>query len=126
MNLMPLIELLESTGHDARGSTIFLNMMPSQAENAILLRSPPQGTLIDYELPGYYRTEFQLIVRGHHFAETESLIKQAVQSLTLKDATVGPYYFNYCRPRTEPVSFPLSDGNLLEFSVTFDTSFVRG
>lgn len=125
MNLMPLADLLESAKHGVKGETIFLNMMPAQAENAILLRSPLTGTPIDYELPGYYRAEFQLIVRGRDYAQAEALIKQSVTTLTLVDAPAGPFYFNYCRPRTEPVSFPLSDGNLVEFAVNFDASFVK-
>jgi hypothetical protein len=125
MNLMPLADLLESSGHGNQGDTVFLNMMPAQAETAILLRSPLTGTPIDYELPGYYRTEFQLIVRGRDYVAAEVRIAAVVATLTLKNAAVGPLYFNYCRPKTEPVSFPLSDGNLFEFSTNFDVSFVR-
>lgn len=125
MKLMPLADLLEAAGHGVKGESIFLNMMPADAESAILLRSPLSGTPIDYELPGYYRAEFQLIVRGRDYAATEAWIEQVVATLTMADKQVGPMRFNYCRPKTEPVSFPLSDGNLYEFSANFDTSFVK-
>ena len=64
MNLMPLITLLQTSGLGVPGQTIFLNMMPAEADSAILLRNPLSGTKIDYELPDYYRSQFQLIVRG--------------------------------------------------------------
>ena len=125
MNLMALVELLEDAGLGVKGETIFLNMMPVGARQAILLRSPLQGVPIDYELPNYYRAEFQLIVRSDNYAAGEALAAEVVSALTLTEQLVGDMRFTYCRPRTKPVSFPLSDGDLYEFSVPFDSNFVQ-
>lgn len=127
MKLMPLANLLEAAALGVKGDTLFLDMMPAEAEQAILLRNPLTGTKINHELPGFFQTDFQVIVRtpASLYDEGEALIGQVVAALTLAEAQVEDHHFNYCRPRTEPVAFPLSKGNLLEFNVTFDCCFVR-
>jgi len=124
MNLMPLITLLQTSGLGVPGQTIFLNMMPAEADSAILLRNPLSGTKIDYELPDYYRSQFQLIVRGKSYKAAQAVSDQAIAALTLVNTQVGTLYFNFCRPKTEPVAFPLSKGNLIEFNVNFEVNFV--
>jgi len=125
MNLMPLANLIESAGLGVKGDTLFLNMLPAEVESGILLRSPLQGTPIDYELPGYYRSEFRLIVRGRDYVAADTLIGNVVTTLTLTNQTADTMRFNFCRPKTKPVSFPLSDGNLYEFAVDFEASFTE-
>lgn len=125
MNLRPLANILVAQNIGVLGETIFFNMMPADAENAILLRNPLSGTKINYELRGFYKTEFQLIVRGHSYQDTEAKINQIIAALTMNSRQVEDHFFNYCRPRTEPVAFPLSNGNLLEFNVQFDVCFVK-
>lgn len=125
MNLMPLANIVEYSGLGVKGKSVFLNMMPMEAELAILLRSPLSGTKINYELPGYFQTEFQLIVRSHSYPEGETLIGQVMSALTMTETQVEDHYFKYSRPRTEAVAYPLSNGNLIEFSVAFDVTFVR-
>ena len=127
MKLMPLANLLEAAALGVKGDTLFLDMMPAEAEQAILLRNPLTGTKINHELPGFFQTEFQVIVRSPAglYDNGEALIEKVVAALTLSFTQVEDHRFNYCRPRTEPVAFPLSKGNLLEFNVMFDCCFVR-
>ncbi|MEB0029214.1 minor capsid protein [Undibacterium sp. RTI2.1] len=125
MNLRPLANILAANSLGVLGTSMFFNMLPAEAEEAILLRNPLSGTKIDYELKGYFKTEFQLIVRSHSYANGEVLIKKVIDALTLENTQVEDHNFNYSRPRTEAVAFPLSRGNLLEFNVMFDVCFVR-
>lgn len=126
MNLMPMADILQSAGLGVQGETIFINRMPPAAQRAILLRSPLAGTKIDYELPGFYQTEFQLIARSHDYADGEALVTQAMAMLLIEVETdIDGVRVNYCRPRTDPITYPLSLGNLLEFSVTFSICFVK-
>lgn len=126
MNLMPMADILQNAGLGVQGETIFINRMPPTAQRAILLRSPLAGTKIDYELPGFYQTEFQLIARSHDFADGDAFIREAMALLLIEyETSIDGVQINYCRPRTEPVTYPLSLGNLLEFSVGFDICFVR-
>lgn len=127
MKLMPLANLLEAYGLGVKAETLFLDMLPAEAEQAILLRNPLSGTPINHELPGYFETEFHVIVRtpAREYQAGSDLIDGVVKALTMANEQVEDHWFNYCRPRTEPIVFPLSDGNLLEFTVTFDCNFVR-
>jgi hypothetical protein len=128
MKLMPLANLLEAAALGVKGDTLFVGMMPAAAEEGILLRNPLAGTKINHELPGFFQTEFQVIVRtpATQYDDGEALIERVIAALTMENVQVEDHAFNYSRPRTEPVAFPLSKGNLLEFNVMFDCCFVRG
>lgn len=123
MNLMPIAQALENAGLGMMGQTIFINMIPIECPQGILLRSPLSGTKIDYELPGYYRTKFQLIVRAGSYAAGEALAASVFAALTIKETQLGTMYVRYMRPMTKPAVFPLSKGNLLEFAAYFDVVF---
>ncbi len=122
MNLTPLAQRLHSKKIGIIGKTLFVNMLPINTAIGILLRNDLRGTEIDYELRGYTRTQFQAIVRAPNYPQGESLMEKLTQSLTVTNTPIGDIHFNFIRPRTEPVVFPLSEGNLLEFSVYFDVS----
>lgn len=125
MNLLPLAQRLQASNVGTMGKNIYINMLPIDVSLAVLLRNSLTGTEIDYELRGYSKTHFQAIVRAPSYPQGEALMNKLTAALTLSDTTVDTYHFNYCRPRTEPVVFPLSEGNLLEFSVYFDVSCYR-
>lgn len=125
MNLMPLAEKLEADGLGVMAETIFINMIPVEAPQGILLRNNLRGTEIDYELPGYHKTDFQVIVRAASYPAGDSLIVDVCHALTIVERQLGPLYFKFMRPKTKPVVFPLSAGNLLEFSVEFSVVYVE-
>lgn len=122
MNLLPFAEHLQAKKVGVMGKTLFINMLPIDTSIGILLRNGLTGTDIDYELRGYIKTQFQVIVRAPSYPAGEALMEKLTAELTVNESKIGSYFFNYCRPRTEPVVFPLSEGNLLEFSVYFDVS----
>lgn len=122
MNLLPLAEHLQAKKVGVMGKSIYINMLPIDVSLGALLRNDLNGTEIDYELIGYSRTRFQAIVRAPTYPQGESLMEKLTQAITVNNTRMGMYHFNYIRPRTEPVVFPLSEGNLLEFSVYFDVS----
>lgn len=123
MNLLPLAEKLEADGVGVMAETIFINMIPADAPTGVLLRNPLQGTPIDHELPGHYKTEFKVIARATTYPAGEALIQAVFDSLTVAELQVGSMYVRYMRPKTKPVVFPLSKGNLLEFSADFSICF---
>ena len=121
MNLLPSANLLEEAGIGIKGKTLFINMIPAEASTGILLRNDLKGTNIDYELPGYYKSTYQLIARAPNYSDGEALIKSAVLALTIKVETqVETQRFKYMRPDRLPVVFPLSKGSLLEFAVNME------
>lgn len=125
MNLVPLIERLESAGVGTPAQTLFVNMLPADVNKGLLLRSPLAGTPINHEIPGYFKAKFQLIARARHDEEGMDLINQATQALTLYETQLGPMYVKYMRPSTLPAVFPLSKGNLLEFNVYFEICYCQ-
>ena len=128
MNLIPLADLLENAGLGVKGESIFIGMMPAESDQAILLRNPLSGTLINHEMPGFFQSHIQLIVRtpSVEYSAGESLIERAIAALTASEKQIGTAFFNYIRPRTLPVVYPLSKGNLLEFNVVLDVCFAQG
>lgn len=125
MNLLPIAEKLEVDGVGVMAETIFINMIPAEAPTGVLLRNPLQGTQIDYELPGFYKTEFKVIARATTYPDGDALIQAVFNSLTLANTQVGSMFVKYLRPKTKPVVFPLSKGNLLEFSADFSICFTE-
>lgn len=125
MNLMPIAEKLEADGVGVMAETIFINMIPAEAPTGVLLRNPLQGTEIDYELPGFYKTTFKVICRSATYPDGDALIQAVIASLTVVEAQVGSMYVKHMRPKTKPVVFPLSKGNLLEFSADFSICFTE-
>lgn len=125
MNLMPIAKYIQDNKLGELGKTLFINMMPIDLNLGILIRNPLVGTEIDYELIDYFNTEFQLIVRADTYIKGEDLMRQAMNVLNVQNKELDNLFFNFIRPRTEPIVFPLSDGNLLEFSVDFDVNFYK-
>lgn len=124
MNLLPLIERLQQKRVGVMAKTLFINMIPADAPQGVLLRNPLTGTPIDYEVPGFYRTRFTVIARAGSYTAGEALIGKAIEAITLPHGTkLGNMEFRYCRPLTQPSAFPLSQGNLLEFATEFEVAY---
>jgi hypothetical protein len=124
MNAMPLIDLLEAAAIGVKGTSLFLNMMPTECELGVLLKPPLNGTKIDYELPGYFKTGVQVVARSHDYATGLDLCKRAVAALLItSDTVVGPMTVRYLRPKHQPVAFPLSEGNFIEFNVQMEVCY---
>ncbi|EPG9233763.1 phage tail terminator protein [Acinetobacter baumannii] len=119
MNLLPLAKLLQTKQVGIAGQTIFVNMIPISAPKGVLLRNDLPGTEIDYELPGYFKTGFVVIVRDTSFDLAEQRMQRVSEVLTLNDTTVGDFHFNYCRPKTRPNAYPMSAGNLIELAAEY-------
>lgn len=125
MNLLPIAQTLEEAGVGVMAETIFINMIPIDCQEGVLLRNKLSGTYIDYELPGYYKTRFQVIVRTKSVPVGEERMAQVFDALTLCEAQVTDMYIRYLRPVTMPITFPLSKGNLLEISADFEIVFMQ-
>jgi hypothetical protein len=120
-----LAKRLEQKGVGKLGETIFANNVPSHVLLAVGIYSKLTGATIDYELPGYRKTGFQVVVRCQDYEVGEELMHKAVQALTiLMTENLPGHEVKYMRPRHELVSFPVSSGNLTEFSVNFDVAYV--
>lgn len=119
---METLGLGYTTGYE---KDIFVFQMPETVSKGILLRDAALGTMIDHELPGYYHTEFQCIVRSKEHAEGEAKANAVSSGLTILNQTIGTLNVKYVRPRHIPMVFPVSDGDYLEWLIIFDICFVK-
>lgn len=124
MNLEMIANKLQDDNVGKKGKTIFINHMPTEATVGVLLRPPYIGTPIDYELPGYRKTKFNAAVRGKNYVEADTLAKKVMESLTFYETQMPGIEVRYVRPIAEPVSFPVSDGGMIEFLVIFEAVYV--
>lgn len=125
MDLMPLANRLEFKVLGEQGKTLFVHFMPVECEQGILLRSPYSGTRINYELPGYYKTEFSAIVRvpSTNIENGNALMSEVVKVLTISEAKVENMRVKFIRPIAMPMIFPVSDGNYVEIMTRFSAAF---
>jgi len=109
---------------NGRSRDIFAYQMPSTISEGILLKDNALGTELDHELPGYISTEFYGIVRSTEHAKGEALANALSTALTINiTGTYGGLAINFVRPRIIPMVFPVSEGDYLEFLVSFDINF---
>lgn len=123
MNLQPIADKLQAENLGTKGKTIFIHAMPLECKKGILLRSPLQGTDIDHELPGYYKTEFGVIVRAPKHEEANALAETIMTKLRGYNTVIGNMNVKYVRPHHLPVTFPVNDGNLVEVLVKYEIAY---
>lgn len=123
MNLLPIRNyLVEKLQED-----FFVERMPETIQRGAVLRHGAGGATLDANLPKYKVGKFQIIVRdtefqsGYDFAIQISELLRAVMSVEIESG----FYVHYIFPMHDPISLPLTDGKLNEFSLNFKTSFVE-
>lgn len=123
MDMLPIAEKLEAEGLGTQATDLFINFMPMECKQGILLRSPLSGTPVDGELPGHYRTRFSLIVRSHDYLAATEIMENCMVALTVYQENMFPIFVKYMRPASLPVTFPVSDGNYYEIKTEFDIAY---
>lgn len=126
-----MVDLLVAAGVGVPGSTIFTHFMPGECTRGVLLRNNLGGVEICHELPGYYQSEPQAIVRAQTIEDGERLAELVMAALTVHQTRIlrdntgrDVMQLNYLRPRHEPIVFPRSDGNGREWSINFSACYV--
>lgn len=102
---------------------IFIYQMPNTVSKAVLIRQAEGGDPLDWNLPGYYRTTFQVIVRHSDPEQGMALALQVSEAFTVSGITIGNMKVIHFLPKNRPFVFPVSEGDLLEFSINFDAVF---
>jgi len=94
----------------------------SEAENeGVTLLADLSGVLVDHELPGYEKGQFQVIVRAKDFRQGGVLAKRVMALLTFQNVDIAPTVkVNFVRPRHQPLPFQKSKGGFHEFSINFN------
>lgn len=124
MNLLPIAQYLEDNQCGVQGQSIFIDKM-QVTDTGVMLKSSYKGTAIDYELPGYYKSEFAVVVRGKGVAPTDALMTKVMAFLAIqKETQIGNLLVKYLRARTLPVSYPIPASGTNEAVVNVDCAYV--
>lgn len=124
MNLESIAALLEEAGLGVQGTSIFIHRMPEN-QAGFILREGYSGDWISYDYPGWREGDMLLTYRSNSYADGKAQIEAAMVALSYPyGVTVGDVKFNYMRPRTTPMVYPLSAGNNTEFAVHIDVCYV--
>ncbi len=103
---------------------LFVNYMGPKIPKGVLIRESYMGTPINHYLPDYFRTSFQIIVRDSDYVEGRRKADMILESLTVKQSrTIGTMSVRQILPRHEPLVYPVSEGNRLEWSMNFDAAY---
>lgn len=132
MRLTVFAKHLVDEGIGTIGVDIFVDFMPANCEQGVLLRLPLQGVEIDSELPGYFNSRLQAIVRAPNFTAGETISAAVMSALTMEERTVlnddadqPSILVNQMLPEHKPVSFPRSESGGIEWSMNFTISCVE-
>lgn len=115
---------LQAQGVGVIGQDIFAGFMPERVKQGILILTPLQGIPIDFELPGYRRGSFQVVVRDTERQRCLTKANEVSNALNMDETTIDTVLFRYVRAKHDPVVYPMSKGNLLEGSVNFETVYI--
>ncbi|CCG43292.1 minor capsid protein [Magnetospirillum molischianum] len=124
MKIDDLADRLGEKGVGVVGVDVFTHYMPDTCEAGVLLLLGDDP--IDAEI-GSYRpnAKFQAVVRHSQYPAGFALADKVIDALTIMEEKTAGMFINFCRPRHEPVVFPRSTGNLLEWSINFDANYVK-
>lgn len=123
MNIYPMATHLQAEGLGTEGQDLFVHHMPARVERGILLMV--QTPIMRHEdIDNYRKGEFQAIVRHTDRQAGYSLASQVADTLKVQDLTLGNMLFKFIHPIHDPLVYPRSEGNGLEFSVNFKCAFL--
>jgi hypothetical protein len=124
MNVEAIAQILEDGLSGLKiGKDIFFNHAPAGKTPCVLIKEPFAGTEIDWETPPYRKARFQVVVRARDYPTGRALAQQVSDVLTIGERDVPGMAIQHIRPRHEPVSYPVSEGDWIEFSVNFDSFY---
>lgn len=103
---------------------IFIHQMPSIVKRGVLIRGPQSAVMIDHELPGYFKTSFQVIVRSDDHRRGQELAEAVSNALTIRlEQMIGQMKVRQIYPKHLPLVYPTSEGDRLEWSINFFAAF---
>lgn len=120
MNLVPIYNLLRSK---VSGEAVYMYNMPENVTRGIEILHNLNGAMLDQEMWGYRKGKFQTIVREKNFQSGYSLAKQVMDALKVSRVTQGSTYIHFITPLHDPVAFPKSAGDFIEFSINYETAY---
>jgi minor capsid protein len=131
MKLEYLAQVLQDAGLGTIGTDIFVDYMPAEVTKGVVLKNPLAGTPVDPNLPDYYRTRLQAIVRAPTRDvgnELSDRVGKALKMFNRKFYDLNgklAMQINHIYPAQLPIVYPYTPGNVIEWSLNFVTSYVQ-
>jgi len=95
--------------------------MSETEQEGVALLADLSGVPVEYELPGYEKAQFQVIVRAKDFRRGDDLARRVMRILAIENVNISAAVkVNYVRPRHQPLPFQKSKGGFHEFSINFN------
>lgn len=117
-----IANMLYEGGFGSPGVDIFTNFMPYDAVG-ILILPKMGGDAISQDTAGFRSGGFQVVTRVEDY--DDSLILRVSKALTVHNLTTDNFDIKFIVPRHEPICYPVTEGNNIEYSVNFDTKYAR-
>lgn len=102
---------------------VFMYHMPETVMRGVLLLHNLNGARLDDDIPNYKKARFQAIVREVDYQRGYELAKQVMTALTVDRLQEAGVYIHFLNPLHDPVAFPKSAGDFIEFSVNYETVY---
>lgn len=108
------------------GVDLFAHRMPAGITSGIVIVGDLAGAQIDHDLPGWRIGRIQVIVRNASHIAGTALAHKIIQALTLGEHSLpaaggaSALRLRRLRPLHDPIAYPRSDGDLIEFSINFE------
>lgn len=105
---------------------VYIYHMPETISFGVLLLHNLNGSRLDPSLPGYKKGKFQAIVRSGDFESGYALAERVMAIFkVVKRETHEGAFIHFIQPLHDPVAFPASKGDFVEFSVNYETTYVE-
>lgn len=115
--------LIEAAGLAEIGVSLFVNTMPADVHQGVMLRDPLHGAELDEGMDGFVHHQFQIIVRDADPEAAWNTTKAVAAALKVSDLTADGIYILKMFPLSMPASYPKMDSDELETSVRMRVAF---
>jgi len=102
-----------------------LPQIPSDSETVVAVMPDMDPVTHDEELPGYYKTEVQVIVASKRIQPGNELANKIVKSLDFANLGNEDVLIKKCKPKHLPVQYRKNKSSAYEFSTNFKIVFVN-
>lgn len=125
MNLVPFRNTLIAKIDD---QPVYMYRFPETELSGILLLHNMNGAKLDPNLPDLKKGKLQAIIRAskNDFESGYALSKRVIATFkAVKRTTIDGVLIHFIEPMSDPIAFPVSKGNFIEFSCNFETAYTE-
>lgn len=122
--------ILQAAGVGTLGKDLFCHRLPASIARGVMVTGDLAGTDIDHELPGWRQGRLQVIVRDPNHLQGLTKTRQVMAALSLGQRLLPAaggapaVQLRRLRPMHDPIVYPRSEGDEIEFSVNFEGVWV--